>query len=464
MRAAVRRHSGSFRDPSGQIYESEERVFRAIHAQGASEYEAARPMLESLVAAGRLVAFEEISSARRHPALPNAAYVLEHPRLKPITFPYEWPFLVLKEAALFHLRLHLDLLASGFTLSDATAYNVQFRGTKPIFIDHLSIRRYRAGEFWRGHRQFCEQFLNPLLLRAFFGIPHNSWYRGNLEGIPQAEFADLVPLRRRLSWRLLSNVILPAQLQRRFTSDSRPSLKLAERQLPLVGFTAMLKQLLAWISRLEPCDRHATTWAAYSGTTTYNDEETRLKHAFVADFIHAVAPETVVDLGCNTGNYSRVALQAGAKSVVGFDFDQQALDQAYRTAAAESLDFLPLYLDAANPSPRQGWMQSERDGFADRVRADAVLALAFEHHLAIGRNVPIDDVVGWIVDIAPNGVIEFVSKSDPTVQEMLSLREDVFDDYTPAAFEAALQRRARIVKRKTVSASGRTLYAYSRAG
>ena len=168
------------------------------------------------------------------------------------------------------------------------------------------------------------------------------------------------------------------------------------------------------------------------------------------------------DLGCNTGDYSALALEAGAKAVIGFDADQQALETAFARAAAADLAFLPLYLDAANPSPDQGWQQKERTGFGGRARADALLALAFEHHLAIGRNVPLEQLLAWLTGLAPRGVIEFVPKTDPTVQRMLALRADIFADYDEAAFTQGLTRLARIVRSEVVSEHGRRLFWYER--
>ena len=108
-------------------------------------------------------------------------------------------------------------------------------------------------------------------------------------------------------------------------------------------------------------------------------------------------------------------------------------------------------------------MQAERAGFGKRVRVDGVIALAFEHHLAIAKNVPLPQVVEWLVERAPTGIIEFVPKIDPTVQKMLALREDIFDDYTIEAFTTALSQRGRIVKQKEVSQSGRTLFVFDRS-
>lgn len=428
--------------------------------QGSADFLASRSILDDLAADGRLVALDDVDTASLGVDDPSIAHVVEHPLLGMLSMPFEWSFSLLKDAALFHLNLHLDLLDRGFTLTDATAYNVQFVGPRPIFIDHLSIRPYRDGEFWLGHRQFCEQFLNPLLLRSLFDIAHNNWYRGNLEGISQSDLAKLLPLHRSLSWRMLSNVVLPARFQGGKTSDKEASFSMQGRKLPKVGLIGMLKQLRSWIEELTPANTSSTTWANYSSTTTYTGEEAQLKRAFVSEFVARVRPKLVVDLGCNTGDYSKAALESGAEAVFGFDFDHQALDQAHARAKAESLNFLPLFLDAKNPSPDQGWMQLERSGFASRVKADAVLALAFEHHLAIAHNIPIEQVVAWLTSVAPSGIIEFVPKSDPTVQKMLALREDIFPNYTIEAFSAYLASRTKIVRQEQVSVSGRTMFEY----
>lgn len=453
---------GSFRDPSGHIYSFENRIFRSVSHTAAADYEASREVLRELVTQRRLVDFAELSPEEAGKVEGENAYVLEHPELAPWTYPYEWSFSLLQRAALFHLELHLSLLERGLTLSDASAYNVQFQGTRPIFIDHLSVRPYRDGEFWLGHRQFCEQFLNPLLLRAHLDIAPNAWYRGNLEGITTSDLARILPLRSRLGWKILSNVVLPAYFQRNTTSDREVNFTTEGRRLPLAGLQSMLRQLHSWIEALRPANTTSTTWANYASTTTYDDAETVRKGEFVAAFIRETSARTVIDLGCNTGDYSKVCLQNGAGSVTGFDFDQQTLDKAYHRAIAEDLNFLPLYLDARSPSPDQGWMQSERAGFKKRFNADAVLALAFEHHLAIAHNVPLDQVVEWITAMAPAGVIEFVPKADPTVVKMLALREDIFPNYTEEAFSAALAQHATITGKSQVTDTGRTLFSYAR--
>ncbi|PSM20287.1 class I SAM-dependent methyltransferase [Nitratireductor sp. StC3] len=456
----LERNAGSFRDPSGYVYEAGGSIYRSVAPRAAADYEAARDsgVFDSLVGAEKLVALSEVEKGKQA----GEAYLLEHPRLPFISYPYEWSFSLLRDAALFHLDLHLQLLDRGFTLSDASAYNVQFDGPRPIFIDHLSIRRYQQGEFWLGHRQFCEQFLNPLLLRAIFGVAHNSWYRGNLEGIPTDELAKLLSLRNKLSWNVMTHVVVPNRFQQRTAGGEEVASKLTKRSLPLASFKALLKQLRNWIAKLRPDRIGATVWEDYAKNNTYTTDEEAQKRQFVHDFVASEHPASIIDLGCNTGEYSKVALDAGAEQALGFDFDQKALDVAHHRAKEQSLNFLPLFLDAKNPSPSQGWRQMERSGHDARAKADAVLALAFEHHLAIAHNAPLDQVIPWIIDRAPSGILEFVPKDDPTIRQMLALREDIFDEYTKENFEKILAASSRIERSLETSQSGRTVYQYSR--
>ena len=456
----------SYRDPSGRVYIRGGRVFRTVmpYASGDFDYVQSTGIIEELEKEGLIVESKQIDPAILGEEGAGACYVIEHPRLPFISYPYEWSFSALKTASLIFLDIQLRALAKGVTLSDATAYNIQFVGPKPIFIDRLSFRRYREGEFWLGHKQFCEQFLNPLLLRSIFGIPHNSWYRGALEGITSDDLVGLLPWRRKFTWKILTNVVLPVAFQKKATEDlvAEQAKSYKKRKLPLVTFRRILESLKEWISGLKPADTEKSIWSDYAKTHNYSIEELEHKSKYVSHFIESLKPKLVGDLGTNIGDYAAVALKAGAAYVIGFDYDQKALEIAFSRAQEERLQYLPLFLDGANPTPDQGWAQKERKGLSNRLAADAILVLAFTHHLAIGRNIPLPELLNWLTSLAPKGVVEFVPKSDPMIKCMLNFREDIFHDYTEERFLCYLETVANIVETEVVSSSGRRLIRYSR--
>lgn len=457
---------GSFRDPSGSVYQVEGRILRTVNEcfSGDFDFVTSTGLFKTLATEGLLLPFEVMSSDVLGLSDPKPRYVLETPKLPFISYPYEWSFPALKAAALLHLRIHLQSLAVGVTLSDASAYNIQFQGNQPVFIDHLSFRRYLSGEMWVGHRQFCEQFLNPLLLRAFFGISHNAWYRGTQEGITTGEIRKLLKWRHCLKWNVLTHVVLQDLFQKTSTKNTK-SLQdhsLAQASFPLSSFKAMLEKMFHWISQLTPLNKGESTWGDYDKTCSYSSTEIQSKKQFILEFAQTVQPALIWDFGCNTGEYSEAALNGGARNVVGFDFDQGALDGSYRRAVERRLSFQALFMDAANPSPNQGWNGHERESLQSRASADAILALALVHHLAIARNIPLVQVVNWLITLAPQGVIEFVPKNDPMVQELLSLRQDIFPDYTAEHFMALLEKKAVIIKNEIVSKSGRVLVWFKR--
>ena len=460
----TRPEAGSFRDPGGRVYVIDGHVYRSVMPAAVDDYEFVRStgLIDKLCGNGQVIPETTVDPGVLGIDGEGARYVLEHPMLPFISFPYEWSFPELKAAALLQLDVHLEALEHGVTLSDASAYNIQFAGPRPVFIDSLSFRRYREGEFWMGHRQFCEQFVNPLLLRALAGVPHNSWYRGALEGISAQELRPLLRWSHKFSWNVLTHVVMQARLQGRATSQCSAEHRIRKQKLSRLAFRQMLRGLRKWIARLEPADTGKTVWADYAGCNNYDSGETEAKRDFIADFAGSLQHAMLWDIGCNTGDYSRAALESGAEYVVGFDFDQGALNLAYCRAIDENLNFLPLYLDAANQSPSQGWAQSERSGLMQRAGADGILALAVVHHLCIGRNIPLQEVIDWLVAMAPEGVIEFVQKSDPMVQSLLRLREDIFDDYNEETFLRHLGRKASIVRSETVSGANRRLFWFRR--
>ena len=460
---AARRIVGSYRDPSGHVFTRGDRIFRTVSKNAVPDYEFLRDsgLLAHLEASGQLVGSREVSMKELGLADSSAHYVIEHPKLDLISYPYEWPFAALKQAALFHLKLHMDLLDWGANLSDASAYNVQYRGAQPIFIDLLSLRRYREGEYWNGHRQFCEQFLNPLILRAYCGIPHNAWFRGRSEGISTVDLAALIPGIRKVSLRCFTHIVLPAWFQRPANQNEISAAVPHKGKLPKTALLGMLKQLHTWIGGLEPPRGQRTTWDKYSPTTSYSSDEAKAKAELLAEFTSSAKPRCLLDVGCNNGEQAELALANGAKAVVGIDGDPLACDAAFERARNHKLDLTILQMDLADPSPGQGWLGRERPPVTERIRADALIAMALVHHLAIGRNIPLAWVIDWLIDTASQGVIEFVEKTDPQIMRMLRFRDDIFAEYDLESFRSVVQRRAKIIRETRIS-DGRVLIWYRR--
>lgn len=456
----TKRDNASFRDPAGHVYWHEDDIYRTVMPNFSEAFEKVRQTgaIDRWIDQKILWPEEQISTNGL--AFANDVHaVLKHPRLPFISYPYEWPFALLKEAALFHLDLMLDALSQDIMLNDASAFNVQFNGIKPVFIDHLAFRPYIPGELWQAHKQFFVQFINPLLLQAYCGTPFQAWYRGSLDGILTHELAKLLPLRRKFNWRVYCHIVMQAH----FDNAQRPQVAKVTKQvqMPKHGLQHLWRSLRRWISGLQD-GAPASHWRTYSSTHSYEDKAFAIKKIFTSELIAQAQPDLVWDLGCNTGVFSQVALQAGAKRVIGFDNDHSALHIACDSAKKFNLAFTPLFMDMMNPTPAQGWAADERLSLTQRNQPDVVLALALVHHLAIGANVKLSMIADWLTQLAPVGLVEFVPKSDPMVQVMLSQRLDIFPDYSLESFINLLSQKANIIKRVNLSENGRELIWFAR--
>jgi len=443
-------------------------VFRQFSQAGLERFSMAQStgLLDELVEEGKLVGFSAVADGEV--PLPQTSdeirAVYEHEKVPLISYPYEWSFETLKAAALFHLDLNLRALDRGVHLSDATAYNVQFIGSKPIFIDHGAFEPYEEGTPWIAHRQFCEQFLNPLLLQTHRNIGFNEWYRGRLEGIATSDLAAMLPLRAKFRPAILTHVVLPAYFDRKAVR-AKPSPKAAkgrEFKLPKSGLVGLLTGLRKFISKLSMLGGH-TVWGDYATDNSYSSDEAEKKRGNVALFASSYTPRTFLDIGCNSGAYSAVMLENGAGFGIGLEFDTGALNAAYTRARSEDLNLLPLYQNLANPSPAQGWDAGERATLTDRVSADAIVALAVLHHLVIGCNVPMERALEWLIERAPQGIVEFVPIDDPMVQTLLAGRRGFTHPYSEELFNSVLESQARVVKSEIVSQTGRRLVWYDRS-
>lgn len=455
---------GSFRDPSGFVFTRGGALYRQVQESYRDEYDRLMScgLYPKLVDDGLLVAHTEDSLDLA--AAPGAYRVLRPERVPFISYPYEWCFSQLKDAALATLHIQQEALVRGMSLKDASAYNIQFRNGKPVLIDTLSFETYREGQPWPAYRQFCQHFLAPLALMARTDARLGTLLRLYVDGIPLDLASRLLPVRTRLDAGLLTHIHLHASAQKR--GGARPGG--ADQAAAGAGQTGRVSctALFGLLDSLETAVRRlswkaaGTVWADYYAETNYSQAAMEGKRGLVSAMLDAIAPQprSAWDLGANTGVFSRLASERGIETIA-WDVDPAAVEKNYLAVRSSSdSHVLPLVQDLTNPSPDLGWALRERQSLVRRGPADLVLALALVHHLAIGNNVPLAEVARFLRSVGRWLVIEFVPKRDSQVQRLLASREDVFPGYTAEGFESAFDGAFDIVQRAAVPDSERTLY------
>lgn len=439
-------HDSSFRDPSGFVFWENGRLYRQINPVYQENFKLLKSsgLLKKLHDEELLIGHKEISPVHLEPEI-----------IPFVSYPYEWAFSQLKDAALLTLKIQKMALEHGMSLKDATSFNVQFLRGKPIFIDTLSFEPARGGP-WVAYKQFCEQFLAPLTLISFVDARLSGLLVPYINGIPLDLCAKLLPVKAKFNPGILMHIILHANSQKKY-ADSR----LATRHRSSVNLNAqfgIIESLANTVTKLK-WDYGKTAWSNYGDEDyfeSYSKETLEKKKQVVAGFLDLAKPKTVWDLGANTGNYSRIAAQRGI-STVSLDFDLAAVEQSYKRGEE---NILPLYLDLANPTPAIGFENQEREAFLQRPKPDLVMALALIHHLAIGANLPLPKLAEFFAGIAKNLIIEFVPKDDPQTQRLLVSREDVFPKYTQKDFEEEFGKFFKMVKKAALPNSKRTLYLF----
>lgn len=447
---------GSFRDPSGFVYTRGGILYRQVNRSFRQPFEAflASGLYGELARDGLLVSHEPVPLELS--ATDDACAVLKPERIGFISYPYEWCFGQLQDAALLTLEIQERALARGFTLRDSSAYNIQFHKGRPLFIDSLSFEPAEEGKPWVAYKQFCEHFLVPLALMSTRDIRFGALLRSYLEGIPLDLGSKLLPRRSWLSLSSVLHVHLHAWARGRY-AGSAVSSAAPGRTMSRKALVNLVRNLSAAVRRLS-WRAAGTEWVDYATDNNYSDAATRSKREIVAAHLGGSVLGKVWDLGANTGEYSRIATKI-ATLVISFDMDPAAVERNYRRARHDGeTNLLPLQIDLTNPSPAQGWAGRERLALEERGPADVLMALALIHHLAIGHNLPLDGIARYLSRLGKALIIEFVPKTDSQVQRLLLSRPDIFSGYTKEGFEEAFRRHFAIHEVARIQDSDRWLY------
>ena len=487
--APLEKVPGSFRDPASRVFLDEGRILRGVDEATFQALRdlADRGVLAQLTAEGLLIETEFLDAGQVPPQLAaehGFRHFLRHRTVPVLSWPYEWTLSMLADAGLATLALQRRLLAAGYSLKDASAYNVQFVAGRPVFIDLGSIERPRRLDVWFALGQFSQMFTFPLLLCRRAGWDLRAYFLAHLEGLDVRRVARVFGRRGWLSPGLFWDVTLPALLTHWAEGGGQPvagsgqqtAEKLAlppspPRPLapspplpaPPSAQRITLTRLERKIARLAAGYRPSGGWAEYQRTCTYADSAQAAKRGLVERFLRQTQPARVLDLGCNTGEYSRLAADCGAE-VIAADADHDAVELLYRELRQKPARILPMVVDLCNPSPGVGVMNRERQPWSDRVRADCVLALALLHHLLVVGNLPLAAVCELLDDLTVRDlVLEFIPPDDAMFRRLLRYRVDYFADLTLDACREAFSRRFRLIAEEPIPGTGRTLLFWRKA-
>jgi ribosomal protein L11 methylase PrmA len=447
-------HSSSFRDPSGFIFSQGEKLLRQVNKSYQQDYDflMGSGLYASLSDKGLLIKHTE--AGEYNSLFENTYKVIEPEKIQFISYPYEWCFSQLKDAALNTLEIQGISLENGMTLKDASAFNIQFHRGNPVFIDTLSFEIYEEGKPWVAYRQFCQHFLAPLALMSHTDIRLNQLLKIYLDGIPLDLAARLLPFKTKLNFPLLMNVHLHAKAQKSYENkgSAAKNIKITKGNL-----FALIQSLKSAVNNLR-IKTKKTEWADYYTFTNYSDSSFNSKKEIISRFVDKIKPRTLWDLGANTGEFTQIAARFGAHCVA-FDFDPLAVDSNYNYTRKHNIEnILPLVMDLTNPTPSIGWNNDERMGLKLRPLPDTLFALALIHHLAISNNLPFRKMAGFFTALGENLVIEFVPGSDSQVKKLLESRRDICRDYNEEAFLKEFEMFYNIMAKEKVLDSERTVY------
>jgi len=461
LRPSAQRLGASFRDPSGFLFKRKGKLYRQVNQTYRQNYELLKRsgLYKELTREGLLIAHKEVSEK---PYDPKIAYkVLLPEQIAFISYPYEWSFSQFKDAALLTLELQKRALARGLWLKDASTKNIQFDEGRPILIDSLSFEAAPEGQPWVAYRQFCQHFLAPLALMAHKDVRLSQFLRVYVEGIPLDLASRLLPGRTRLNLGLATHIHLHAAAEKRYAGQavqSQPGRGIS--RTALLGLTDHLERTVRAL-KWQPSE---TAWGEYYGETNYSSKAEAHKAEVVRQLIARTKAKTLWDLGANTGRYSRLASQRGIFTLAA-DADPAAVELNYlQTKKKRDEHLLPLLLDLTNPSAALGWANQEHESLLARGPADAVMALALIHHLAIANNMPLSRLAEFFSQLGQWLLIEFVPKSDSQVQLLLAARKDIFSDYHLDGFKAAFKPFYRILAEHPIADSERRLFLMKRNG
>jgi hypothetical protein len=448
-------HPSSYRDPSGFVFEKNGVLYRQINTSFKEHFDhfMQSGCYDQLTGKGLAIRHEKVD--KNLTGSPSWYKTIKPERVEFISYPYEWSFDMLKDAALLTLQLVKEGLSFNMILKDATPYNIQWHKGRLIFIDTLSFEKYEEKP-WIAYRQFCENFLGPLLIMHYSKQQMPGLLLAWPDGIPLPVVRSLLPKRSRFSLHTYLHVHLHARISGRKKDASDKTAQLSRQKL-----INLISSLEVLIKRLKTPEQKST-WSEYYDEAGRRNDYLDQKKKIISAWLSDVNITTAADLGANEGEFSQLLTERNIHTIAA-DFDPYCINRLYnKIKAARLQNIQPLVSDLANPAPAIGVNNKERSAFIDRIQVDLVLALALIHHLAIARNIPLEMIAEFFGRLGKNLVVEFISKEDEKVKLMLQQKKDIYTGYSEPGFVQAFEKWFRITDKKVIPGTKRSLYFMTR--
>ena len=465
LKTSIRKNSLSFRDPASKIYEILDtsgntiKILRGLREDTFSHYKELynkdffKKFLESeMVVKSKLSLIDDQEAKKIKDDGWNS--VIEHEVLDFISYPYEWSFSMLKDSALLHLFIIKKSFENSWALKDSSAYNVQWKNGKPIFIDIASFVPYREDYEWAGYRQFCSMFLIPLLIKKYLNLDINNILRSNLDGIPLEIGSNYFQSYNKFRKGVFSHILIPSILNSFINqTEERSKKKIKQNKNHILS---LMNSMYSLIQELD-YNKKKSTWLGYDKKNSYEDEDKNLKEKFILKNIEGKKLNNLWDIGCNNGHYSKL-LKKKFNKIIAFDYDHEVIEDLYLSEKKYSQsNITPLVINFANPSPNQGW-NNELKKLEERSKPDFILCLAFIHHARLVSNIPLDQILDWFHSLNANIIIEFVDRNDEMVVKLLSNKEEKYEDYNKEKFIELLLKKFQIIDRQSLKDNKRELF------
>lgn len=462
----------SWRDPSGFVARKNGRILRAV---ASGKVENLKKLLNSSWYQKKIIAgwFPQSDwlEGRIDGIVDSTQFTwLEHQALSFPCYPHEITALQLYDAAKLTLAIAKEALVHDWVLKDASAWNVLFDNGRPSFCDILSFEPRDDSGIWVAYAQFYRHFVIPLLLHKECGV-QTSWlfliYR---DGVPPEQARRMIKGPRAYLQPALEAVTLPTILANMGGSSIKiGTSKKREQQQPQLArylLERTFKRLEKHIDALKPTQANQQTkWENYeTNRTHYSDADISIKQEFVRSVIDCSSAKTVLDLGCNAGEFSKIAASLG-KHVLAADYDHGALTRLYAELRQSDQCIAPIMLDLGRPTPAVGWMNVEIPSFIERAQGkfDCIMALGLIHHLLVSERATLQMIFEFIHALDPKIlIIEWIAPQDPRFQEIAGLNRQLYTDITKTQFEIAFSSAYSIVKQQLLPSGTRTLYFFER--